>query len=94
MCIGSLAEDGFIAPGDVKRLLLVKSPEAYPVYQVGYAVHLKRALDHLGSRHCVSTLGRTGEFRYMDSDVCLRRAFNLADKLLEKGGWLEHGKGS
>ncbi len=85
MCIGTLAEDGFLAPGDVKRLLLVKSPEAYPVYQVGYGAHLKRVLDHIQSRRGVSTLGRTGKFRYMDSDVCLRRAFTLADKLLTDG---------
>ena len=30
ICIGSLAEDGFIMPGDVKRLLLYKMPFAYP----------------------------------------------------------------
>jgi protoporphyrinogen oxidase len=86
MCIGSLAADGFLSPGDVKRLLLVKAPDTYPIYQVGYAAHLRRVLDHIHSRRCVSTLGRTGEFSYMDSDVCIRRAFNLADALLEVPG--------
>jgi protoporphyrinogen oxidase len=83
MCIGSLATDGFLSPGDVKRLLLVKALDTYPIYQVGYAAHLKRVMEHLRSRRNVSTLGRTGEFRYMDSDVCIRRAFLLADNLLE-----------
>jgi protoporphyrinogen oxidase len=86
MCIGALAADGFIGPGDVKRLLLVKAPDAYPIYHVGYGAHLKRVLDHLHSRRSISTLGRTGEFRYMDSDVCIRRAFDLADQLLERSG--------
>jgi protoporphyrinogen oxidase len=85
MCIGSLAEDGFLGPGDVKRLLLVKAPDAYPIYHLGYDAHLKRVLEHVRGRSRVFTLGRTGEFRYMDSDVCLRRAFKLADALLERG---------
>lgn len=84
MCIGTLAADGFVSPGDVKRLLLLRAPDAYPVYGLGYSAHLKRVLDHICSRRCVSTLGRTGEFRYMDSDVCIRRAFDLADNLLER----------
>ncbi len=86
MCIGTLAADGFLGPGDVKRLLLVKSPDTYPIYKVGYAAHLKRVTEHLRSRRNISTLGRTGEFMYMDSDVCLRRAFDLADRLIEPQG--------
>jgi len=81
MCIGSLAEDGFIAPGDVKHLLLVKSPYAYPIYRKDYAPNLKRLFDHINARERISTLGRLGEFRYMDIDKCIRRAFDFADQL-------------
>ncbi len=79
MCIGSLAEDGFLQPGDVKRLMLIRTPNAYPIYRKNYAVHLKRVLDYIGKQDGLSTLGRTGEFRYMDIDECIRRAFNFAD---------------
>ena len=82
MCIGSLAKDGFLAPGDVKRLLLVKAPHAYPIYSKDYARNLKRLLDHISGRKGISTLGRAGEFIYMDIDKCMRKAFDLADRFV------------
>ena len=82
MCIGSLAEDGFLGPGDVKRLLLVHAPNAYPIYRKDYAPNLKQVLDFINLQDGISTLGRTGEFMYMDVDKCMRRAFDFADNLL------------
>lgn len=80
-CSDSLARDRILAPGDVKKLLLVKAPNAYPIYKKDYAGHLKRVMAYIESRPRLSTLGRTGEFMYMDADKCLRRAFNLADRI-------------
>jgi len=82
MCIGSLAEDGFLGPGDVKRLLLVRAPNAYPIYRKDYAANLKRVLDFINLQDGISTLGRTGEFMYMDVDKCMRKAFDFADNVL------------
>ncbi len=78
-CIGSLSEDGFIAPGDVKKLFLIKARYAYPIYRKDYARHLTGVLDHLKNYSSLATLGRCGEFRYMDIDECIKRAFVLAD---------------
>ncbi len=86
MCIGSLAEDGFLGPGDVKRLLLARASHAYPIYRKDYAPNLKRMLDYINQRNGVSTLGRTGEFMYMDVDRCMKRAFDFADQLLNSHG--------
>lgn len=83
MCIGSLAKDGILAPGDVRHLLLIRASHAYPIYRKDYAVNLKRILDYVNERRGISTLGRTGEFIYMDIDKCMRRAFDFADKLLK-----------
>lgn len=80
MCIGSLAEDGFLNPGDVKRLFLIKAEHAYPMYRKDYAVHLTKVMDYLESLKSLVTLGRSGEFRYMDIDECMKRAFDLADR--------------
>ena len=82
MCIGSLAEDGVLGPGDVKRLLLVRASHAYPIYRKDYAPNLKRVLDFINLQDGISTLGRTGEFMYMDVDKCMRRAFDFADNQL------------
>lgn len=84
MCISSLAEDGFLGPGDVKRLFLIKTPYAYPVYRKGYAVHLNRVMDYFKKYNSLATLGRCGEFMYMDIDKCMRRAFDFADHLAEE----------
>ncbi|OGV68379.1 MAG: hypothetical protein A3K19_28000 [Lentisphaerae bacterium RIFOXYB12_FULL_65_16] len=84
MCIGSLAADGFLAPGDVKRLLLARMPYAYPIYRKDYARHLRGVLDYIESRPRLFTLGRTGEFMYMDIDRCMRRAFDFADRNLAR----------
>ncbi len=83
MCIGSLAKDGFLAPGDVKHLLVVKAPHAYPIYRKDYARNLKRLLDYVNERKRIATLGRAGDFRYMDIDKCMREAFDFADRLPE-----------
>jgi protoporphyrinogen oxidase len=80
MCIGSLSEDGFIAPGDVKELFLVKAQHAYPIYRKDYAGHLTRLLDYLQRYKSLATLGRCGEFMYMDIDECMKRAFDFVDK--------------
>lgn len=80
MCIGSLAEDGFLSPGDVKHLLLIKEPHAYPIYRKDYALNLKNVFDYINERRRIATLGRLGEFMYMDIDACMRRAFDFADR--------------
>lgn len=79
MCIGSLAEDGFLSPGDVKRLFLVKAPYAYPIYCKDYALHLRRLMDYLKKYSSLVTLGRCGEFMYMDIDLCMRKVFDFVD---------------
>ena len=84
MSIGSLTEDGFLSRGDVKRLLVIKAPCAYPVYRKDYAEHLKRLLKYVHRYGGLATLGRTGEFMYMDVDKCMRRGFDFADRLLVK----------
>ena len=84
MCIGSLAKDGFLGPGDVKRLFLIKSPSAYPIYRKNYAEHLNKILGSLKKYPSLATLGRCGEFMYMDIDVCMIRAFKFADSLLKQ----------
>jgi protoporphyrinogen oxidase len=86
MCIGSLAKDGILGPGDVKRLMLIRAPYAYPIYRKDYAVNLKNLLDYVNEQEGISTLGRTGEFIYMDIDKCMRRAFDFADNFLKYYG--------
>jgi len=84
ICITSMAEDGFLLPGDVKRLFIAKAPYAYPVYRKDYAIHLTRLMGYLKKYKSLATLGRCGEFMYMDIDECIKRAFDFVDKYNEK----------
>ena len=86
VCIGSLAEDGFLQPGDVSRLLLLRDPAAYPVYRRDYAGHLQRVLHYIEGRAGLSTLGRSGQFMYMDVDKCFELAFECADGIAREMG--------
>ncbi|REJ66793.1 MAG: hypothetical protein DWQ31_13330 [Planctomycetota bacterium] len=86
MCAASLAADRIITAGDVTKLLILKAPYAYPIYRKDYAGHLKRLLGEVERRSNMATLGRTGEFMYMDSDKCIRRGFDFGDRLLEEFG--------
>lgn len=83
ICSESLAEDGFLSPGDVTGLVLARASHAYPVYRLDYARHLEKLLEYLQNFRSLSTLGRCGEFKYMDIDQCMRGAFALADELVE-----------
>lgn len=83
LCIDSLSKDGFLQPGDVEDLLLIKEPYAYPVYRKDYASNLKTVLEFINRQPGLSTLGRLGEFMYMDIDKCMRRAFKHAEKILQ-----------
>ena len=83
ICAENLAHDEILFPGDVKKLLLVKAPYAYPVYRKDYGPHLKKVLAHVRSHPRLDTLGRSGEFLYLDADMCMRRAFDLATRLLK-----------
>lgn len=78
-----LAGDGILSPVDARGLLLVKAPHAYPIYEKGYAPRLKMVLDHVRSRPRLETLGRSGEFLYLDADACMRRAFDLSKRFRE-----------
>ncbi len=81
-CIESLSQDGFLKRQDVSRLLLVKAPYAYPIYRKNYAGHLAALMEFIQNKRNFYTLGRSGEFLYGDADQCMRRAFDLAEKLL------------
>ena len=85
-CLPSLESEGLFRRADVKQLMLVKAPYAYPIYRKDFKRHLQRLLGEVQSRDQLATLGRTGEFIYMDSGKCMRRAFDFGDRLLSKLG--------
>jgi len=88
-CIESLEADGILNRDEVEGVYLKKTPNAYPVYSVNYQEHLEVVMNHIHSIEGLHTLGRTGEFMYMDIDRCMRRAFSLCETIERKANELE-----
>jgi len=80
-CIPFLEKDEIITGSDVKKLILVKAPFAYPIYKKNYKYHLDNIMAYIKHHSDLYTLGRSGEYMYMDSDKCIERAFKLANKI-------------
>ena len=54
---------------------------AYPVYDIGYADKVKAVHKFLDQWPNLHLVGRTGSFRYMNSDGVIEDALRLADYL-------------
>ena len=53
---------------------------AYPLNTIGKQEKIKELLDHAASKNVIG-LGRWGEWQHFNSDVVIKRAMELADKL-------------
>jgi len=72
---------GFMPPGSLHQGWVKRVRFAYPVYDIGYADKVKavhKFLDRWPNLHLV---GRTGSFRYMNSDGVIEDALRMADYL-------------
>ena len=72
---------GFLSGDRVvdRRVLRVKN--AYPVYRLGYRNELERAHRYLQQFPGLHLVGRTGAFRYLNSDGVIKDALTLVDWL-------------
>lgn len=82
MCIGDLERDGILKKGDVKKIFILKSPHAYPIYRYEYKSYLGRVLNYIEQIENLEVFGRTGRYMYMDMDQCMLKAFDFADKVI------------
>ncbi len=72
---------GWIAKSDVLKWWLLRVPFAYPVYRVGYERELHRVREYLGQWQHLHLVGRTGSFKYMNSDGVIEDVFRFVDGL-------------
>ena len=83
ICLPYLEKDGILKREEVSGVLLVKAPQAYPIYQKGYRKYLEVVQHEMDQLRGFYSLGRGGEFMYMDADRCIRKAFDLGDRIAE-----------
>jgi protoporphyrinogen oxidase len=76
-----LVQDGVLEPAQVEKKFLVRAPNAYPIRYLGYRENLDVVRTHLEQLPGMALLGRTGEYQYIDSDQCMERAIELAERI-------------
>ncbi len=74
---------GFLVRGRVRDAWVLRVPDAYPVYRVGYADAVRRVRNTLARWPTLHLLGRTGSFQYLNMDGVIKQALELADVLIE-----------
>lgn len=69
----------FLPRGSVVEWRVLRVPNAYPLYRTGYAEELQRVRRRLQRFPRLHLVGRTGAFRYLNSDGVIEDAFALVD---------------
>lgn len=82
--IGELAALGLIRRGDALDGVVVRVPNAYPVFEVGYAEASRTILDYLAGYANLHVVGRTGAFRYHNMDHAIESGLDAAHALLAR----------
>jgi protoporphyrinogen oxidase len=73
---------GLVKKSDVLDGMVVRVPEAYPVYDEGYKERLDIVLTYLAQFSNLSLIGRNGLHRYNNMDAAMLTAFEAVDKIL------------
>lgn len=79
--VSQMHEIGWVSKPDVLKSWVLRVPYAYPVYTIGYQEKLQQVKDYLGQWPNLHLLGRTGSFRYMNSDGVIEDVFRLMAEL-------------
>lgn len=82
-CISDLVRDGIVDRERVVHRSVHRERYAYVVYDLGYADRVKIVRDFC-DRQQIHLAGRFAEYRYVNTDACVRRALDLAREL--RGG--------
>ena len=81
-CIGSSVKIGLIEESEVFDSLVIRVKDAYPFYDLNYKSKLLKIVTFLEDKNVVHCLGRTGIFRYNNSDGSIEMGIQLAKKLI------------
>lgn len=80
--VGQLEAMGRLSASRVVDSRVIRVKNAYPVYRIGYAAKLQEARSYLARFPGLHLAGRTGAFRYLNSDGVLEDVLALVDWLV------------
>lgn len=79
-----LEELGLVKKKDVIDGMILKEPEAYPVYDKNYKESLEVVISYLKGFKNLYLMGRNGLHKYNNMDIAMLSAFKVTDKVLSE----------
>ncbi|MBI2498717.1 NAD(P)-binding protein [Candidatus Woesearchaeota archaeon] len=83
-CIDSAEKAKLLKKEEVFDSKVIRVRDAYPFYDLDYEKKLKKIVNFIENSNNIFCLGRTGIFRYNNSDNSIEMGFELAKRLLNK----------
>ena len=74
---------GFIKRHEVIDMAVVRVPNAYPLFEVGYKRHCNEIHDYLSRFKNLHVAGRGGMFRYYNMDHAIESGIDAAEKIIK-----------
>ena len=81
--VDGLEELGLMTRRDVLDSAVLRIPNAYPLFEVGYREHCQCIQDYLDRFDNLHVAGRGGMFRYYNMDHAIQSSMDVAEKLLD-----------
>ncbi len=83
--VDGLQSLGLIDHRDVLGSVVLRIPNAYPLFETGYRERCERIYDYLDRFGNLHVAGRGGTFRYYNMDHAMRSGMDIAAKLVDTG---------
>lgn len=84
MSIKNLEELGFIKKEEVIDSTVVRVPNAYPLFEIGYKELCNVLFDYLDMFKNLHLAGRSGMFRYYNMDHAIASGIETAERIIQK----------
>lgn len=83
LTVKHLSDLGLINKGEIIDSCVIKAPNAYPIYEIGYEKHYSRIIDYLRGFKNLHITGRGGMFRYLNMDHAIEAGLTAAGDIIK-----------
>jgi protoporphyrinogen oxidase len=83
LCVNDLENLGLLTRHDIEGELIIREPNAYPIYDVGYKQRVKRLVEWLRDEAGIFTAGRQGRFLYINQDAAIISGLEAGEEVHE-----------
>jgi protoporphyrinogen oxidase len=82
--VGNLEMLGFVKIGEVTDSMVLRVPNAYPLFEVGYKESCGELYEYLRGFKNLHIAGRGGMFRYYNMDHAIESGFSTAERIMRR----------